>query len=89
MGSSSERIYELEQKRQRQYEKLLDGVDDLLIAHERIGDLDGQLQTSTRKVEELSADLRSANSLHSKLKDYIIGGVIGALIGALVAALLG
>lgn len=82
-------MIELEQKRRRQYEKLLDGVDDLLIAHERIGDLDAQLQSSTRKVEELSAELRSASSFHSKLKDYIVGGSIGALIGALLTALFG
>jgi len=43
----------------------------------------------TQTIEELRQELNDANSLKSKLKDYLIGGVIGAILGAIATALMG
>jgi len=39
------------------------------------------IEQQTKIIEDLREEIRNSNSLKSKLKDYIIGGVIGALIG--------
>ena len=42
----------------------------------------------TRTIQKLRDDLREANSLRSKLKDWLIGGTMGAVIGFLLSLLL-
>jgi predicted HTH transcriptional regulator len=42
----------------------------------------------TQTIEDLRHELREANSLKSKLKDYIVGGIIGAVLGVIVTALM-
>jgi len=42
----------------------------------------------TQTIQKLRDDLQEANSLKSKLKDWLIGGTIGAIIGFLLSLLL-
>jgi predicted HTH transcriptional regulator len=42
----------------------------------------------TETIEKLRNELRYANSISSKLKDYVIGGIIGAILGAIATAII-
>ena len=42
----------------------------------------------TQIIQKLRDDLRESNSLKSKVKDWLIGGIIGAVIGFLLSLLL-
>jgi predicted HTH transcriptional regulator len=53
-----------------------------------INKLADAIAKQTRTVQKLRDDLREANSLKSKLKDWLIGGTIGAVIGFLLSLLL-
>jgi len=50
-------------------------------------DLVKTIENLTKTIEELHNTITNANSLKSKLKDYLIGGVIGAVIGLVIVSL--
>ncbi len=54
----------------------------------QIEQLAGAIVNQTETIERLRDELRKTNSLASKLKDYVIGGIIGAILGAIATALL-
>ena len=53
-----------------------------------INKLADAIAKQTQTIQKLRDDLREANSLRSKLKDWLIGGTIGAAIGFLLSLLL-
>jgi len=53
-----------------------------------INKLADAIARQTQTIQKLRDDLREANSLKSKLKDWLIGGTIGAVIGFLLSLVL-
>ena len=74
MGASKDRMIQREIERQDAQHRLLDNVDELLEAHQQIG--------------QLQAELELANSWRAKLKDHLLGGLIGAVIGWVIGKML-
>ncbi|EIK0773730.1 ATP-binding protein [Vibrio parahaemolyticus] len=45
------------------------------------------LETQTKKIDQLTADLNESNTLKSKLKDHLLGAIVGVVIGAIGAGI--
>ncbi|WP_182020297.1 AlbA family DNA-binding domain-containing protein [Vibrio diabolicus] len=45
------------------------------------------LETQTKKIEQLTAELAESNTLKSKLKDHLLGAIVGLVIGAIGAGI--
>lgn len=77
----------MEQRRQKE-ESLLDVPERIAEAHAAIDDLAVRLEESRGRIVELKKKLDDVNSVKSKMKDYVIGGIIGAILGGIASALL-
>lgn len=59
-----------------------------VIGKSSIDSLAESISKQTAIIEKLRDELQGANSLKSKMKDYLIGGAIGAVMGFLLSLLL-
>jgi len=78
-----------QEKRKQKEEALLNVPDKIAEAHEAVEVLTGRLEESAAKVAGFEKKLAEANSLKSKFKDYLIGGIIGAILGVIASKLMG
>ena len=84
MGRVKNSMIEEQARKREEMEAMPHRLDDAL---DRIDELRDELEQSNTTISELRHNLKEANSLKSKVKDYIVGGLVGAVIGLILSAL--
>jgi hypothetical protein len=75
-------------KRQLQEERLLEVPERLAEAQNSVDLLATRLEESAVVIADLKRQLSNANSIKSKVTDYVVGGVVGAFLGALASMII-
>lgn len=88
MSGAKRTLEKMWEEGERQRQELLDVPGSIAQSHELIGELKAQLKASDEQIISLKQQIKESNSLQSKLKDYILGGLIGAVLGAALTSLL-
>ena len=78
---------------QRKKEELLELPEMLNDAiggtHQRLEELNSQLESSLKLSKGIDTEIKKSNSLKEKIKDYTVGGLVGAIFGACITFLIG
>ncbi|WP_160719822.1 ATP-binding protein [Bacillus sp. USDA818B3_A] len=87
IANQSEKIETQTKTIETQSEKIEAQTKTIETQSEKIETQTKTIETQSKKIEELEENLKEANSIKSKLKDYVIGGLIGAILSTILAVL--